>query len=159
MKILLILMAAFLITGCREKTPENYRGTYTDAKTGATLTLKKTKGTLQLPDGTLVRTKTELLSFESLSKGQTGIYMDFSKNGRVQLDWIIPDVNTRQEEAGIVWFTSTVIFSDMNLEISERAQKVALMICTNGQVILDTESKTFQVGCGADALDLILQRK
>jgi hypothetical protein len=154
-KTLSALFFLFAVSACG-KIPSSHQGDFVDAATGTKLKLGSGSGVLAFADGRVLESKAQDLKFEALLRAQTGIYIEVpssdsnSERNEADLFWIAPDLESRHEEAGLIWFDSEVLYSRISLKQKEKVKSIELFHCMKGSVILDTISKRFQIGCPVD---------
>lgn len=159
MKVLLTLSIAMTAVGCGV-IPSEYRGTFRDSASGTTLVLKAKGGVFTDAQGKSTKAKAQDLKFENLAKGQAGIYVSANSSDKNALEvfWIAPNMETRQEAVGVVWFQSEVIYSLLNMEQKGKASAIDIMRCEKGTVMLDMPNRRFEIGCGANPESFRLSR-
>ena len=146
-----LLGAVVLSTAACGKIPSAYQGDFADSAQGAKLTLGGDSGKLTTSDGRELEAKADDLTFDKLQEGSTGIYL--SKNSAndqlTDVYWIAPNMATKQTGGGLVWFTSEVIYTIMDAKRSDKVPNIEFFHCKDGMVILDSNTKRFQLGCPA----------
>jgi hypothetical protein len=148
LNIILGALVILLTTACG-KIPKGYQGEYTDAASGATLKLEASEGTLKTSDGRELKGKAEDADFDALLQGKQAIYLSELKNNNVDVFWLVPNMATRQESAGYVWFVSEVIYTQMNAKQEEKVGGINFFHCKDGHVMLNTATKEMNLGCPA----------
>ena len=131
--------------------PSEYRGKYQDSN-GARLELKSRKGVFQDASGRKIVAKADDLKFENLLKGEAGIYVSPNtvSGDKLELYWVNPAIETRQEAEGLVWFNSEIIYTLFDMNQKEKVSEIEFYHCGDGTVLLDTAQKLWQIGCPAN---------
>ncbi len=63
--------------------------------------------------------------------------------------WLSPNLTSRQEGGGKVWFNAEVLYTILSSEAKDKVNEVSLFHCQDGQVQIDTVTKNMQMGCPA----------
>jgi len=145
------------------KIPAAYRGTFEDRGQGAKLVIKATKAQLTFSDGRELKSKAEDLNFEAISSGKPGIFVreNSANPDLLEIFWLNPNVATRQVVEGFVWFDAEMIYTFLDTKITQSVPGLQLLHCTNGSVMVDTATQTFQMGCPeqSPALEMVRIQK
>ena len=155
----LIAATLLILTSCGV-IPESYRGDFEDASAGIKVTLEANKGKMQFSDGQILESDASDLTFEQLLAGKAGIYVSKNPTNENLLDvfWIRPNLASRQESAGLVWYQSEVLYGLMDASRKDPVISVALVHCVDGGVMLDGPTQNWQVGCPAAPKNYQLSR-
>ena len=152
-RIVLLFGLVFLGNACGS-IPKAYQGYYKDVQSSATLELKGGEGTFVDESGQQMKSKAFALKYKDLDKGKAGIYVNKNvDNDKIlEIYWLSPNTNSRQEEAGLIWYDADIIhtFFDARIEKKEEVTAVELVRCSAGRVMLDPEKERWQVGCPAE---------
>lgn len=150
----LLIGVVVLSTVACGKIPSAYQGDFVDAAQGAKVSLGGDSGTLSTSDGRALEAKANDLNFDNLQEGKVGIYLSQnSANGNLtDVYWIAPNMATKQEAAGLVWFSSEVMYTIMDSKREDKVASIEFFHCKDGMVMLDTSTKRFQLGCPAGPL-------
>ena len=146
---LILGAAVILLTTACGKIPKGYQGDFVDAASGATLKLESNEGTLKTADGRELKGKAEDQDFGALLEGKPAIYLSSLQGNNVDVFWLVPNMSTRQEAAGYVWYTSEVIYTQMNAKQDSQVPSISFFRCTDGHVMLDKSTKEMTLGCPA----------
>ncbi len=146
---LILGAAVILLTTACGKIPKAYQGDFVDAATGTTLKLESNEGTLKAADGTELKGKAEDADFDALLDGKPAIYLSTLPGNNVDVFWVVPNLSTRQEREGRVWYVSDIIYMQMNSKQESQVNNLTMFRCKNGQVSLDKSTKEFVPGCPA----------
>ncbi|MEK6579800.1 MAG: hypothetical protein AABZ55_11285 [Bdellovibrionota bacterium] len=156
LKKLSVVVAAVIFTSACGKIPKQYRGQFADTATGAQLTLESSKGTIKVADGRVIETEAKDFEFESLVKGEAGIYVSMNETHKnlVEVYWLEPRAASRQEAAGITWFEAEVLYTRMDTDLKEEVKSFEIFHCREGNVMVDIPTHLWQAGCpsGKDTL-------
>ena len=156
---LLLGAAMILLTTACGKIPAGYQGDFVDAASGTKITLGASEGVMKTTDGRELKGKAEDLSFENLQEGKQAIYLGQNTRDGNMFDvfWLNPNLTTRQESNGLVWFQSEVIYTMMNAKQEQKVDAISLFRCKDGQVILDTVKQRMTMGCpaGPEQLNMV----
>ena len=158
-RAVLLLTLSLVAIGC-VKIPEAYFGNYADSQYGATLVLGQNKAEFVV-NGRRYKASGKDLTFDDLNQMKAGIYDTEDKSsGMIEVYWVNPVPGTRQEQAGFVWFSSEVLYTYFAAKQSTQVQELQLVQCTQGIVMLDTETQRIQVGCpeGSTTYNLVRTR-
>jgi hypothetical protein len=152
-----LLLAALSSCG---KIPQGYRGSYVDQPSGTKLVLTATDGTYSETGGRQIQAKADSLQFDALAQGKAGLYTRAlaGNDKMLELFWFVPDAASRQENSGFVWFTSEILYTRMATDAKDPVASIQVEHCKNGMVLLDTPSKTWNGGCGADTAPMNFTR-
>ncbi|MCM2279907.1 MAG: hypothetical protein NDJ89_17670 [Oligoflexia bacterium] len=159
-KTVVTLLIGLALSACG-KVPKGYNGKFADAATGAKLTLEGSQGSLVTTDGRTLEAKAKALDFEALVKGEPGIYLralaDDEKKSEVF--WIFPKQETRKQEFDFVWVEAEVLYSRFTAEKDEKVQQFKMIHCTDGMILLDLPSRSWNGGCPDTALEYDFVRR
>jgi len=147
-----------LALGACGAIPGAYRGNY-QGSNGTILKLSGTKGRLTTKSE-IINSKVRPLAFEALSLGEPGIYVQPNPVNNKLLDifWLRPKMNTRQEAGGMVWYTSEVYYSLFDANQKIKLDKIQLVYSDEGTVMLDVPTGTWQVGWPASPRNVTFTR-
>lgn len=145
-KVILIISGAVALQACN-MIPQDYRGTFRDVSAGVAVKFKAKRVQIELQNGKVIKTKMKVLKFKNLLKAEPGLYLDKYDEYYPELSIIIPDVNTKKEVAGIVYFDAEYFFSRLDITDSKKKEVIEILHCEKGRVMLDTVSQTWQAGC------------
>lgn len=150
---LLNLLASMTMVGCGV-VPSSYRGYYDDKQAGVSLELRAQGGVFKKwINGVAQETKADAkdLSFEKLMAAESGLYISTAAlyANLTEVYWVQADASTRQEAADLVWFNAEVFFTRIDAQSKDKAQQITLEHCAQGTVMLDVQTKRWQVGCSA----------
>jgi len=150
-KFLLLGLVAGALSACGV-IPKAYRGEYVDEAKGARIQLQSKKGRFIGADGAKVEAKALDLGFDGLSEGKSGIYVAPNPVQGSVLDvfWIEPAAATRQSAGGLVWFEADVLYAGLDAAKGSKVSSFDVMRCAQGTVLLDTQTRHWQVGCPAE---------
>ena len=142
--------AALLVSACGV-IPKEYRGEYVDAATGTSLKLTRGKGVLLTADGRELKVKADEIDFERVASGKPGLLVDSNpvEGNLLEVFWVIPDLTTQQEGAGLVWFDAEVLYTQFDTTAKDKVPGFPMFHCRTGAVMLDTLTKRWQIGCPA----------
>lgn len=151
MLVSIVSIAALLISGCKG-VPNAYLGEYQDSTGNVRVELSSTEGTIRLADGRRITSKLEELKFDLLKEGKRALYA--RENSRVsdliEIFMIEPNMSTRQESGGLIWYNAEIIFSMIKDKDATAAKNLTLVHCIQGTVLLDTVTSRIQLGCPAN---------
>ena len=136
--------------------PDAYRGTFQNSS-GVQLTLSDSNATLQV-NGKTIQGAVAPIDYNKLSQGQAGYYIDQIKNDSVMdVYWITPNASTRQENGGLIYYTTDIVYMKIDLNQKNPVPAITLVHAADGEVMIDTQSKTWQAGwpAHADQYDLV----
>jgi hypothetical protein len=160
-KLSVAFSALFLIalSSCG-KIPSGYQGTFVDQPSGAKLTLSSSDGTFSEAGGRQITAQADSLQFEALTQAKAGLYTRpvAGNDKMLELFWVIPDAASRQEGAGLVWFSSEILYTRLATEAKDPVASLQVEHCKNGMLMLDIPSQTWNGGCGADTVPMLLTR-
>jgi len=151
-------IALFFLAGCIS-VPKQYRGKYEERKGRYALTLSGSKATFSGMD-MVVESKVRQATFKELMKPQMAMYVasDGKKDNLLQAYWLIPDLASKQEAEGFIWYDAKVFLGEFDTTLAEKASNWNVTYCTQGTLLLDTASKTWQIGCSASVKKLTFDR-
>lgn len=138
--------------------PKPYQGTFVDASNTTTMTIQKDSAALVTPD-TNISAKVQKLSYDKLIGGQSGFFLR-QKVGTnlIEVFWITPDTTSRNEAGGIIYFTSDIVYIQLDPTVKDKVQLLTVIHSKAGSVMLDTVTKTWQAGWPAEVQELSLMR-
>jgi len=141
----ILALLLFLFSAC---VPAEYKGSYRDGRTGATLELKGTSATFTSADGKSRKASKSPLKFKELLKAEEGIFMRESPVNKELLEifWVRPDSRTLKEQESLVWFNAEVIHLRLRKDLRDKAQELTLLHSMSGQVTLDRTTELVQIG-------------
>ncbi len=149
-KVMMAVAVALVAVGCG-KIPSAYQGEFVDAASGVKLKLGGSDGELVFADGRKLEAKADDHKFENIKEGKPGIFLgQNTRNGNlVDIFWLNPNLTTRQEVEGFVWYTSEVLYTIVDSKREDKVPSVQFFHCTDGQVMLDMTTQQMQMGCPA----------
>lgn len=153
MKLVKMMMAAavaLVVVGCG-KIPSAYQGEFVDAAAGVKLKLGGADGELVFADGRKLEAKADDHKFEIIKEGKQGIFLGQNPRNDKLIDffWLNPNLATRQEVEGFVWYTSEVLYTIVDTKREEQVPSVQFFHCMDGHVMLDLTTQQMQMGCPA----------
>lgn len=141
------------------KIPSAYRGNFKDNSSGAKLELNSGSGKMTFADGRVLDSDASELTYQDLITGKGGIFVRENPFNHAMVEgfWVNPNLATKQTAQGLTWFQSEVIYLLLNSELKDKVPGISFLHCTNGTVILDDLTKTFEAGCPAshDTFDMV----
>lgn len=154
----MIAVAGLVATvGCKG-IPNAYLGEYQDSNRQVKLELDTYEGTLRFADGRKVSAKLEELKYDLLKDGKRALYARPSSRDEkmIEIFLVQPNMSTRQEGGGLLWYESEIVFSLINSKDDNAAKNITLVHCQRGVVLLDTQTQRVQLGCpeGPERIDL-----
>jgi len=157
---LLMVLVVLSAVACG-KIPDAYQGNFEDTTQGASISLSGNGGVFTTSDGRKLESDATDLSFENLQEGKTGIYVNANSQDNKLLDifWIAPNIASKQEGGGMVWFQSEVIYTLMDSKKENAVPNIEFFHCKDGTVMLDISTQKFQLGCPANPLHYNMLRK
>lgn len=160
-KQILFSISLLVLNACGGVIPENYRGQFVDVASGAKLSLESGSGAITFSSGRRVEASAKDLSFSQLLLGEPGIYTrNYKKDPDrfLEVFWIHPNLTTRTEDEGHVWFESEVAVTILSKSTPRPVGKVPFTYCERGRVQLDKPSQFWQIGCDEQTLYFDFQR-
>jgi hypothetical protein len=152
----LLLAATFttlllLTVGCGT-IPSAYRGNFEDSANNVQLTLEASGGVFTTADGRKLIADTQSLNADNLIEGQPGIYTTLNPayQNRLEIYWINPDLSTRKEEGGLMWFNAEVFYTLLDIRQEDTVNEMEFFHCDIGKVMIDMPTQRWQIGCPAD---------
>ncbi len=142
------------------KIPSGYQGTFVDQPTGTKLVLSSDEGKFTETTGREISAKADSLAFDSLAQGKAGLYtLPVPGNDKMtELLWIVPDVATRQENSGYVWFNAEILDTRIMNEAKDPVASITAEHCRSGSVMLYAADKTWIHGCGPETVPMTFMR-
>jgi len=152
-----MLLAATFLTlllgavGCGT-IPSAYRGNFEDTTNNVKLTLEASGGTFTTADGRKIVSDTLSLTSDNLIEGLPGIYTTLNPvyQNRLEIYWVNPDLNTRTQEGGLMWFNAEVFYTLLDINQEDNVDEMEFFHCDQGKVMIDVPTKRWQIGCPAD---------
>ena len=156
--IVLAIITSGVISACGG-IPAAYRGKYLDPATGTKLELTRSSGTFE-SNGRALSAQTEVLDFEKLLAAETGIYMDQDPNDAkyFKIYWIHPNITTRQEAAGLVWYQAEILYTAMDSTREQPVDQILIIYSKDGWIMLDLVRKKPQIGWSANPASYDMRR-
>lgn len=152
------IIFALALSACG-KIPEAYQGNFIDAATGTKLSLEASAGQINTTEGRVIKSDANDLDFDSLVKGKPGIYVRTTTNSnKIEVFWLLPNVATKKQEAEFAWMEAEVFYTRMNIKANDKAQQIKMLHCTNGMILLDMPTKSWNGGCPAESQELDFRR-
>jgi hypothetical protein len=110
--------------------------------------------------GREISAEADSLQFDALTQAKAGLYTRpvAGNDKMMELFWIVPDVASRQENSGFVWFNSEILYTRMATEAKDPVAAIQVEHCKNGVLMLDVASQTWNGGCGADTVPMTFTR-
>lgn len=147
-RLVVILLGFTALVGCKG-IPNAYLGLYKDSSRQVELELSTYEAKLRLADGRKLSAKLEEMKFELLIKGQRALYA--RPNGRnedlVEIFMVDPNLSTRQEANGLIWYESEIVYTLVNSKDESAAKNISLAHCQRGMVLLDLATNRIRIGC------------
>lgn len=153
MYLLTLIALGLANTSC--KLLENLEGTFRDS-TGRELVLSSKLARFGSMAGAAAL-KPQAISFELLLAGLQGCYVDRRPDG-VSLYFLTPDLSTRREEAGLVFYVTEVAYFVPAGTGGDKVSLIQGVHDTRGLVMLDSATKTWQIGWSEQPTVLSLSR-
>lgn len=143
------VLAAVILGACgadNDNIPKAYQGTF-QGQNGEMLILSGSKAQLSI-EGKTLSANVAPLSYKTLLVGQPGFYIYQENKDDKVLDvyWITPNVATKKEEGGIVYYTTDIVYTQIDLNQKNAVQSVTIVHSDVGTVMLDSQSKEWQAG-------------
>ena len=157
-KCLSVLSLVFVLGACGA-IPSQYRGSY-QGSNGTILKLGGTNGVLT-SQREIIKSKAKPMEFQDLLEGLPGIYVRPNPTNPKLLDvfWLRPKMQTKQEGGGMVWYTSEIYYSLFDATQKKvKANTVRLIHSDEGSVMLDLQTGLFQVGWPASPREVVFTR-
>ena len=152
-KTLAVAGSLAFLSGCGDKIPSSYQGTFQDANAHVSVQLRGGDGDLSLADGRVLKASAQDGNFATLSSGKPGIYMrpNSANSNYVDVIWLNPNVTSKQSNADIVWFQTEILYMELNTKQGGKIEALEFTHCLDGAVEFDTTSKALQFGCPVGA--------
>ncbi len=140
--------------------PKGYRGDYVESESGLRIELSARSGKIISSDGSSQKLKASDVSVEDLKNGKPGIYFsdEMRKDRYLEIFWIQPTAGTSQGQAGLFWYEAQIMQTLVNASVSSSVAEITFKKCSNGRVMIDLPSQTWQAGCPEDAPVLLFKR-
>ncbi len=148
---LALIAVVFTTVACGSKIPSAYQGNFADSKAGVKLALTDSKATMTFSDGRVLTGDAADLKYADLLAGKAGVFVRANAADASEQDvfWVNPNVATKQAQEGMVWYTSEVIYTLMNVQAKDKVPNIQFFHCLDGQILLDSTNQSFQLGCPA----------
>ena len=159
LKSILALALIILMQACGQ-IPSQYQGDYLDRSSGAQLNLAGNKGTL-VSDGRTLMADAKPTDVKKISTGEGGIYIRPNPTNKDLLDvyWLNPKMATRQEESGLIWFDTEVLYGRFDKRVKDKVSTLKMIHSDQGNVMIDVPTGQWQVGWPAGSETLSFQRQ
>lgn len=142
------------------KVPSAYQGTYLDQVSGSKLELNGQEGKFTEATGREITAKADSAQFDALAQAKAGLYTRSvpGADKTMEFFWVIPEVASRQETSGFVWFNAEILYTRMQTNEKDPVPSISVAHCKNGMLLLDAPTKTWNGGCGADTVPMTFTR-
>ena len=167
-RILIAVTLGLLGAACG-KIPSQYRGKFGETS-GEVLLELKSQGGIWIRKGALPNGENEVrefeakaLEFESLARGEAGIYLRPVEAGAGSEDefevfWVDPDRSSLRDDYGFISMRARVIYTRILASPKSEVQSLTIRVCESGQVLVDRVSRSFNGGCPGDSRLVTLSR-
>jgi hypothetical protein len=141
------VMALALLGACGG-IPSAYQGNFRDESLGVDLQLGSSEGTLTDSQNPPIKTEAMALAFDALAKGKPGIYLrkNPAREDLIDIYWIQPRFQEKQEGGGLVWYPSDVYYTLVSTTQKEKVNELKMLRSDQGLVTLEPSTKAWQVG-------------
>src|SRR4051812_43439786 len=117
-------LAAIALGACGSdgSVPKAYQGTFR-GQNGETLVLTGSKAQLSI-DGKTLSADVAPIDYKKLLAGQPGfyIYQEDKNDKLLDVYWITPNIATKKSEGGIVYYTTDVVYTQIDLNQKSAVQ-------------------------------------
>ena len=129
--------------------PKAYRGVFEQGN--IRLDIVSSAGRLEI-DGKTLEAKASPISYASLVLGTPGFYNEVSAQDSTLMDvyWITPDTSTKREEGGMIFYTTDIIYMQINLTQTDPVGSIEIVHSAKGEVELDSQTQQWQIGWPMD---------
>ncbi|MEN9722340.1 MAG: hypothetical protein RJB38_326 [Pseudomonadota bacterium] len=154
-----LVFGLLVLCGACGKIPSDYRGNFVDSQSGFSVELRGNRGIWQRPDGSREEFTARAASVEELLQGKAAVYLRSVGERDLEVFWVRPEIETRQEEYGFVAYQGEVLYSRFDSSGSQgKVGSIQARYCERGQILIDQVTKTFNGGCPAQSRLLELVR-
>jgi hypothetical protein len=152
-------LSAIALAGCGSDgdVPSAYQGVFQDPS-GVKLDLTSSAAQLVV-EGKTLKMAVAPISYDKLFAGQAGFYIYQEKDSKLMDVYMVtPDLSTKKDAGGIVYYTTDIIYLQIDLNQKNPVPAITLVHADQGTVMLDTQTKTWQAGWPAQANEYSLVR-
>ena len=154
----LAALTAIALQACGN-IPSAYRGHFED-DSGVKLDVYQNSVRLEI-EGKLILGEAHPITYEQLLEGKPGFYIDLKNENDTLSDvyWVTPHLETRIEAAGLIFYTTDIVYLQIDLKQSERVHSIHLLHADMGVMMLDRAQKSWHAGWPPFSRECTLLRK
>lgn len=156
--------AAVALAGCgddNDNVPKTYQGTFQGQSDqgGVSLTLTGSDASLSI-EGKTLKGPVNPIDYDKLLNAQAGfyIYQENDKDKVMDVYWVTPDAASKKEAGGLIYYTTDIVYMQIDLNLKDAAPSVTIVHADQGTVMLDTATKKWEAGWPAHATEVTLVR-